>query len=63
MSFKVMNLSENQADCFLIILENVAKEQITILVDGNKENSDYQKVQELIYTNYKKLDFIVVSHI
>ena len=58
-----MNLSENQADCFLIILENVAKEQITILVDGNKENSDYQKVQELIYTNYKKLDFIVVSHV
>lgn len=63
MSFTVLNLSENQADCFLIILENSAKEQITILVDGNKEYSDYQKVQKTIDNTCKKLDFIVVSHV
>lgn len=63
MSFTVLNFSENQADCFLIVLENKKQEQITILVDGNKENSNYQKVMYVISQKYQKLDYIVVSHV
>ena len=63
MSFTVWNLSENQADCFLIILERRDGEKITILVDGNKDISDYQKVKDLINEKCDKLDFIVVTHV
>lgn len=63
MSFTIMNLSEDQADCFLIILENKNNEQVTILVDGNRENSDYENVKSFINKSCKKLDFIVVSHV
>lgn len=63
MSFTIMNLSQDQADCFLIVLENKNNEQITILVDGNRENSDYQNIQALISQTCERLDIIVVSHV
>lgn len=63
MPFTIRNLSENQADCFLIILENKNNEQVTILVDGNRESSDYQRVKNLINKLSVKLDIIVVSHV
>lgn len=63
MSFKVWNLSENQADCFLIVLETEQNERVTILVDGNREKSNYKKVKEVIDSKCEKLDYIVVSHV
>lgn len=63
MSFTVWNLSENQADCFLIVLENKNQEKITILVDGNKESSNYENVKKVIDKKCERLDYIVVSHV
>lgn len=63
MSFTVRNLSKNQADCFLITLENRDKEKITILVDGNRARDGCEEVKELLDKENKKLDFIAVSHV
>jgi ribonuclease BN (tRNA processing enzyme) len=62
MKFDIINLSVNQADCFLIILETNQNKRITILVDGNKENSDMSHIRNEI-GQYGKLDFIVVTHV
>jgi beta-lactamase superfamily II metal-dependent hydrolase len=62
MKFEIINLSINQADCFLIILETNQNKRITILVDGNKENSDMSHIRNEI-DQYGKLDFIVVTHV
>lgn len=62
MKFDIINLSVNQADCFLIILETNQNKRITILVDGNKKNTNISDIKNEIYI-FGKLDFIVVTHV
>lgn len=63
--FKIKNLSVEQADCFLILLENIKVDSCNILVDGNREGKN-----SVSFLNMKKeieklnkLDYIIVTHV
>ncbi|MDE7021509.1 MAG: MBL fold metallo-hydrolase, partial [Lachnospiraceae bacterium] len=62
MIFKIKNLSDNQADCFIIILEHKDR-KISILVDGNREGMKSCQMLHEEISKLEQLDYIVVSHI
>lgn len=64
MKFEIENLSNGQADCFLITLENELKDSCTILVDGNRENDHINPRSEMLerISGLDKLDFILITH-
>lgn len=63
--FKIINLSVEQAECFLILLENSIGDSCNILVDGNREgkNSDCFLNMKKEIEKLNKLDYIVVTHV
>lgn len=65
MKFEIESLSQGQADCFLILLENDLGDECNILIDGNCEGKNNQSFHVLVerIAKLKKLDFIVVTHI
>lgn len=62
MVVRIKNLSEGQADCFLIIIENNSR-QISILLDGNRESISNSQNLEKEISSLNALDYIIVTHI
>lgn len=63
--FKIKNLSVDQADCFLILLENINGDSCSILVDGNREGkstTSFLNMKKEI-EKLNKLDYIIVTHV
>lgn len=63
--FKIKNLSNGQADCFLILLENIDGDKCSILIDGNREggkSDSFCRIKDEI-ENLEKLDYIIITHI
>ena len=58
----IRNLSVEQADSFLIILEN-NKSKISILIDGNRESVANASILLSAVSGLEQLDYIVVTHI
>jgi beta-lactamase superfamily II metal-dependent hydrolase len=63
--FKIKNLSVEQADCFLILLENIKGDSCNILVDGNREGKNSVSIQNMKkeIDKLNKLDYIIVTHV
>lgn len=62
MKITIRNLSVEQADSFLIILDN-NKSKINILLDGNRESVVYENILLSAVSGLGQLDYIVVTHI
>ncbi|MBK1812032.1 MBL fold metallo-hydrolase [Clostridium sp. YIM B02505] len=65
LQFKIKNLSVEQADCFLILLENSDGNSCNILVDGNREgksSTSFLSMKKEI-EKLSKLDYIIVTHV
>jgi len=63
--FKIKNLSLGQADCYLILFENIKGDGCNILVDGNREgksSASFLNMKKEI-EKLNKLDYIIVTHI
>lgn len=65
MKFEIKNLSDGQADCFLLLLENEKGDTCSILVDGNKENQKNECLKRIVkeLNKIKSLDYILVTHV
>lgn len=62
MRVNIKNLSINQADSFLIMLEHEGR-KINILLDGNRESIANEKILFDEITKLDQLDYIVITHI
>lgn len=63
--FKIKNLSLGQADCYLILFENIQGDSCNILIDGNREgksSASFLNMKKEI-EKLNKLDYIIVTHI
>ena len=65
MKFEIKNLSDEQADCFLILLENDKGDTCSILVDANKKNQKNECLKKIVkeLKRIKSLDYILVTHV
>ena len=65
MKFDIEILSNGQADCFLVLLENDKGDECSILIDGNCEGTKSEALGKVVdrISKLKKLDCIVVTHI
>lgn len=64
-NFEIENLSNGQADSFLIRIENKNGDDCYILVDGNREGIGSEGLTNTIgkISKLKRLDYVIITHV